>query len=130
MYVFFFKQKTAYEMRISDWSSDVCSSDLPGKEGFCRQSGGQRQQYDRGQQVAQRHPGLGKAAPEPAAAVWTMLSDQEDGPAPFAAKRKSLYEAQYPQQRGRPVADRHKAGQASTQEIGRTSGRARGCQYV
>src|SRR3546814_13048068 len=27
---FFFKQKTAYEMRISDWSSDVCSSDLTG----------------------------------------------------------------------------------------------------
>src|SRR3546814_9462685 len=30
--VFFFKQKTAYEMRISDWSSDVCSSDLGGAE--------------------------------------------------------------------------------------------------
>src|SRR3546814_1066595 len=29
---FFFKQKTAYEMRISDWSSDVCSSDLQGVE--------------------------------------------------------------------------------------------------
>src|SRR3546814_5455791 len=29
LYFFFFKQKTAYEMRISDWSSDVCSSDLP-----------------------------------------------------------------------------------------------------
>src|SRR3546814_7072104 len=29
-FVFFFKQKTAYEMRISDWSSDVCSSDLAG----------------------------------------------------------------------------------------------------
>src|SRR3546814_2525036 len=28
MFVFVFKQKTAYEMRISDWSSDVCSSDL------------------------------------------------------------------------------------------------------
>src|SRR3546814_7141878 len=27
-YLFFFKQKTAYELRISDWSSDVCSSDL------------------------------------------------------------------------------------------------------
>src|SRR3546814_3578785 len=27
---FFYKQKTAYEMRISDWSSDVCSSDLSG----------------------------------------------------------------------------------------------------
>src|SRR3546814_1326509 len=31
MFGFFFKQKTAYEMRISDWSSDVCSSDLPQK---------------------------------------------------------------------------------------------------
>src|SRR3546814_2962776 len=30
---FFFKQKTAYEMRISDWSSDVCSSDLAGGNG-------------------------------------------------------------------------------------------------
>src|SRR3546814_1214731 len=28
LWFFFFKQKTAYEMRISDWSSDVCSSDL------------------------------------------------------------------------------------------------------
>src|SRR3546814_2827721 len=32
--VFFFKQKTAYEMRISDWSSDVCSSDLPVIDGY------------------------------------------------------------------------------------------------
>src|SRR3546814_6834502 len=31
MCFFFFKQKTAYEMRISDWSSDVCSSDLQGR---------------------------------------------------------------------------------------------------
>src|SRR3546814_3938202 len=35
---FFFKQKTAYEMRISDWSSDVCSSDLlvVGEQQDCR----------------------------------------------------------------------------------------------
>src|SRR3546814_12601591 len=33
MCVFFFKQKTAYEMRISDWSSDVCSSDLDAGDG-------------------------------------------------------------------------------------------------
>src|SRR3546814_6440643 len=33
-FIFFFKQKTAYEMRISDWSSDVCSSDLGTGEGF------------------------------------------------------------------------------------------------
>src|SRR3546814_6187795 len=32
MLFFFFKQKTAYEMRISDWSSDVCSSDLRSSE--------------------------------------------------------------------------------------------------
>src|SRR3546814_4804473 len=32
--VFFFKQKTAYEMRISDWSSDVCSSDLLNANGY------------------------------------------------------------------------------------------------
>src|SRR3546814_2629224 len=32
-FFFFFKQKTAYEMRISDWSSDVCSSDLVGPGG-------------------------------------------------------------------------------------------------
>src|SRR3546814_2163463 len=32
MCFFFFKQKTAYEMRISDWSSDVCSSDLLGDD--------------------------------------------------------------------------------------------------
>src|SRR3546814_4189957 len=33
VFFFFFKQKTAYEMRISDWSSDVCSSDLTVAEG-------------------------------------------------------------------------------------------------
>src|SRR3546814_3050605 len=32
--LFFFKQKTAYEMRISDWSSDVCSSDLWGYDRY------------------------------------------------------------------------------------------------
>src|SRR3546814_6936133 len=36
---FFFKQKTAYEMRISDWSSDVCSSDLPPRRASPRARG-------------------------------------------------------------------------------------------
>src|SRR3546814_19890677 len=35
---FFFKQKTAYEMRISDWSSDVCSSDLARGQGAARRN--------------------------------------------------------------------------------------------
>src|SRR3546814_5268645 len=39
--LFFFKQKTAYELRISDWSSDVCSSDLPADH----QLGPQRTQF-------------------------------------------------------------------------------------
>src|SRR3546814_3717730 len=37
---FFFKQKTAYEMRISDWSSDVCSSDLAPIVTFVTDEGG------------------------------------------------------------------------------------------
>src|SRR3546814_7489680 len=55
---FFFKQKTAYEMRISDWSSDVCSSDLIAvrssthpvdegtDEGPCHQPDGDNRQDD------------------------------------------------------------------------------------
>src|SRR3546814_1575721 len=35
VFVFFFKEKTAYEVRISDWSSDVCSSDLAGSGSGC-----------------------------------------------------------------------------------------------
>src|SRR3546814_15745679 len=38
-FVFLFKQKTAYEMRISDWSSDVCSSDLAAVVGQRGQAG-------------------------------------------------------------------------------------------
>src|SRR3546814_5306447 len=44
---FFFKQKTAYEMRISDWSSDVCSSDLK----FQQEVGGNLRGGNPGQQL-------------------------------------------------------------------------------
>src|SRR3546814_17928612 len=47
-FFFFFRQKTAYEMRISDWSSDVCSSDLP----FTRES----QHPPRGPHQERGHP--------------------------------------------------------------------------
>src|SRR3546814_5451979 len=49
MWFVFFKQKTAYEMRISDWSSDVCSSDLPtprAGEPQSRPAGPSRQRHD------------------------------------------------------------------------------------
>src|SRR3546814_9641538 len=48
----FFKQKTAYEMRISDWSSDVCSSDL-GDQGE-KGEGGADRRGGLGRQVGQR----------------------------------------------------------------------------
>src|SRR3546814_4416819 len=54
---FFFKQKTAYEMRISDWSSDVCSSDLP-------------QDLDRGQQRRERNHALFRIAGKEAGAHY------------------------------------------------------------
>src|SRR3546814_5137013 len=44
VFVFFFKQKTAYEMRISDWSSDVCSSDLEQDAGERGDSGRHREE--------------------------------------------------------------------------------------
>src|SRR3546814_2865240 len=46
MIIFFFKQKTAYEMRISDWSSDVCSSDLAANP-LGPEPGGDRQHHQR-----------------------------------------------------------------------------------
>src|SRR3546814_15596985 len=60
---FFFKQKTAYEMRISDWSSDVCSSDLHalGHEGGLAEQA-ERDQDESGQggqlELDQRHEKL------------------------------------------------------------------------
>src|SRR3546814_17414190 len=50
LFFFFFKQKTAYEMRISDWSSDVCSSDLAAVVNSFRANGGT--QYEGPLQVA------------------------------------------------------------------------------
>src|SRR3546814_299284 len=60
-FVFFFKQKTAYEMRISDWSSDVCSSDL--LLAAARQAGEPEGKYS--EAVATRLPGRPEASPEP-----------------------------------------------------------------
>src|SRR3546814_8991701 len=55
MVFFFFKQKTAYEMRISDWSSDVCSSDLAGPQARDRTDGACLR-------LGRRHGGRGRAA--------------------------------------------------------------------
>src|SRR3546814_2426459 len=66
---FFFKQKTAYEMRISDWSSDVCSSDLcDGARPLQRLQGGncgnELHAVVGGRGVAARQFPLGRTGPE------------------------------------------------------------------
>src|SRR3546814_12965750 len=61
-FFFFFKQKTAYEMRISDWSSDVCSSDLSDDKatfgGGFGKSGTARRDWDRS--IIPGHPASGR----------------------------------------------------------------------
>src|SRR3546814_7410778 len=70
--LFFFKQKTAYEMRISDWSSDVCSSDLladQGGPGRLRSGQGPRQ-------IQQRQRGAVRPAADPAARLFPSCGRQ------------------------------------------------------
>src|SRR3546814_6292173 len=55
MFFFFFKQKTAYEMRISDWSSDVCSSDLIAR--FARLERADLMPEPKRPRALARHPG-------------------------------------------------------------------------
>src|SRR3546814_2774390 len=59
--VFFFKQKTAYEMRIRDWSSDVCSSDLDADVVLAIHDAGRREISEETRQVIE---GLAKASCE------------------------------------------------------------------
>src|SRR3546814_6417359 len=84
--VFFcFKQNTAYEMRISDWSSDVCSSDLlvaPGPDAA---------QLDRILTIAARTPDHGKLAP------WRFVVVPEARRDAFAALLHDAYLAERPE---------------------------------
>src|SRR3546814_4082177 len=70
---FFFKQKTAYEMRISDWSSDVCSSDLDREGG---------RGHHRRQQTLEPLPRLGQLSRDPRRTRMNlgadMMRDQPD----------------------------------------------------
>src|SRR3546814_6754463 len=99
---FFFKQKTAYEMRISDWSSDVCSSDLVEVTG--------QEMAMLIQQAAQQY------RPEDRDRFVEYIRNE---PMAAAQLRAPLYEDK--------VVD-FLFGKA--EEIGRASGRERGCQYV
>src|SRR3546814_10831906 len=102
----FFKQMTAYEMRISDWSSDVCSSDL---------------------WVLASHGGLDTLAFN--VDLWSAR-----GPVPrdLVGVAVRMKEIQY-SSRTRASTDSFRRTQklrAAFNEIGRASGRERVCQYV
>src|SRR3546814_3892130 len=77
--IFFFKQKTAYEMRISDWSSDVCSSDL-----FVDRGRGANQ----GAHLADQIGGIGRETGQ--------RVPPGDGPAGHGAKRRAMWTATIP----------------------------------
>src|SRR3546814_11564995 len=79
---FCFKQKTAYEMRISDWSSDVCSSDLEA----AKVSFGVRLSIDKGVPLAAGMGGSAASAVAAAEAVNALLSEpfEDEDLLPFA----------------------------------------------
>src|SRR3546814_1855119 len=101
---FFFKQKTAYEMRISDWSSDVCSSDL------CRD----HPHDDRGED------------PGPDAADLDTVGDQGRNP----EREQCGDQADTTRQRSRVVQCHAEHEWAENHEIGRASCRDSVCQSV
>src|SRR3546814_9572322 len=108
MMFFFFKQKTAYEMRISDWSSDVCSSDLAGP--LTEQE--QAELIEEARKVFAGPIAFLKSAPD-----LKFLPDMAVNEVAFAGRsnvgKSSLLNA---------LTNRN--------ETGRASGRDRVCQYV
>src|SRR3546814_3584932 len=111
MYVFFFvKQKTAYEMRISDWSSDVCSSDLQRSEAR-QQRGEARQQRSEMRQQQRRQRG------NDAQRQQRQTERQRGGT--YDRNRDGRIDRRW---------DRNRNGQVDP--IGRASCRERVCQYV
>src|SRR3546814_1986359 len=101
---FFFKQKTAYEMRISDWSSDVCSSDLEGahaRQHRQQQAAGEPERMEQWQRV--EHD-VGRIEIDYGAELVAV--GQDVGVARHHALRQAL------------------------REIGRAACRERVCQYV
>src|SRR3546814_3051210 len=88
---FFFKQKTAYEMRISDWSSDVCSSDLDRArtDVFRRRAcgGGGRAAVPASARLGGEPGGAPRAPPPPPAVAARACEPLPAGGADFSAGR-------------------------------------------
>src|SRR3546814_9027192 len=117
-YFFFFKQKTAYEMRISDWSSDVCSSDLLGfLSGLRADSGMVRHGAERAELAAEFE--LGDA---PAALAWLREAEFDDGEECPLRRTLRADGGSRDWIKGRPATLAPQMGRASCME--------RVCQYV
>src|SRR3546814_11714948 len=114
-FFFFFKQKTAYEMRISDWSSDVCSSDLhDGVEHRCVEGGG----HDHAAFLEQASRLGGVLPPHD---VVTDGSELGEGPRQTGLGAQQAVD----------LVAGHAAGQQRPlKEIGQEARRERGCQSV
>src|SRR3546814_8857031 len=130
--VYFFKQTTAYELRISDWSSDVCSSDLG------RAEEADREDDCRGEQLRGHADDIEVArAPreqsgEPGLDEGELDADRDrDRQAAECGRDQRLGPAF--EQPARPVEEQEgdeQRRQRQQQQNGRASSRGRGCQYV
>src|SRR3546814_12582852 len=124
MFFFFFKQKTAYEMRISDWSSDVCSSDLSEYRRAVALENPRGFDHRRAPCALERvvEGAVGELIGE-AHAHAVMLCPHDDR----IDKLPAIMDFAARARRHTRAVD---AGAAFGPEIGRASFRERGCQYV
>src|SRR3546814_20599369 len=132
VYFFFFKQKTAYEMRISDWSSDVCSSDLRDVGSTRRRDDGEGKiEVPVGQvglrialslrcveALIHRH-----AAGRLARGVDHVVVQEQHGAELDDAEEQHKEDRQHD-------GELHGGGGAACAEIGKAAGRGRGGKYV
>src|SRR3546814_19196493 len=125
-FVFFFKQKTAYEMRISDWSSDVCSSDLPDEA-----EEEDRQRHQEGQPLTAAPEAPEEHARDDRGQQRHLRGDENarrDEPAVPIVIGKERRRRAHRRQRDQRC-DAEPEGEAP-RKIGSASCRDRGCQYV
>src|SRR3546814_19869557 len=123
-FFFFFKQKTAYELRISDWSSDVCSSDLRAREGREPRVAGARDLLDGaraafGARLVERGGAHGEDE------LGVAGRHRRDRVARVDRAREAIGALDR-----QDVADLHHIEQRGDARIGRASWRERVCEYV
>src|SRR3546814_4553697 len=80
--IFFFKQKTAYDMRISDWSSDVCSSDLGTTRRWVMGRDGVKRWADTNESVEDQRKFRGSGELERAGYIPAGSADEREGVTP------------------------------------------------